>query len=115
MAKREEEAHAQRMLATLDNKPRAVIDSRNMVGVEGVAQTEAVGECARAGVDRTEAAGVVEKESPAKQVQQTDEAVHGREPPNLAAREGETKRTSARSALGCSGYHLHRGASLHGT
>ena len=52
VAEREEEADAERPLALLEQLPRRVVDRGDVVGVEGVAQAEGVGELpspARAG------------------------------------------------------------------
>ena len=46
VAEREEEAHADRLLALLQQLARGVVDGRDVVGVEGVAQPEGVGEAA---------------------------------------------------------------------
>ncbi len=44
MAEREEEADADRPLALLHQLARHVVDRRDMVGIDGVAQTERIGQ-----------------------------------------------------------------------
>ena len=90
VAEREEEADAERPLALLQQEADGVVDRRDVVGVERVAQPEHVGDEAEAD-ERRMGARVVEVQAPARDVQGRDEAVEAGEPPPLARREREAR------------------------
>src|SRR5262249_28422208 len=85
VAEREEEADAQRALAVLEELAGRVVDRCDVVGVEGVAQTERVGERAQPG-ERGVVPRVVEEQPPADQVQEEDGAPEAGEAERLSAR-----------------------------
>ena len=73
MSEREEEADTERTLAALEECARRVVDCRDVIGVERVAEAERVREHAEPG-ERGVARRVVREEAPAEHVQQGDRA-----------------------------------------
>ena len=78
MTQRKEEADAQGPLALLQHEPHRVVDRRDVIGIESVAQPEHVGHETEADQRRI-VRGMVDIESPAEYVQQGDDAVEPRQ------------------------------------
>ena len=98
VAEREEEADAHRPLAVLQQLPRRVVDRRDVVGVEGVAEAEGVGERPEAR-ERRVAAREVEEEAPAEQVEEHDAAGEAAEPRPFGARQRHPAPAPPRSSV----------------
>ena len=94
MTQRKEEADAERPLALLQHESHRVVDRRDVIGIERVAQPEHVGDETEPD-QRRMARGIVEIESPAQHVQQGDDAVQPGQPPPLGG--GERRRAAARA------------------
>ena len=77
MRKREEKADTERALSFLEQLARRVVDRRDVIGVEGVTQTEGVGERSEPGEGRL-AARVPREQAPAEQVQERNGPGEGR-------------------------------------
>src|SRR5664279_3205255 len=92
MAQRKEEPDPERFLAFLQHVANGVVDRGNVVRIERMAKSEHVRDEAEAD-QRGMAAGVVEVEPPAKQMQKGDEPVQTGEPSPLAC--GERKARAA--------------------
>ena len=73
VTEREEEADPHRSLAVLQQLPRRVVDRRDVIGVERVAETEGVGERTEPGECRI-AASEVEEQPPTEHMQEDDSA-----------------------------------------
>ena len=86
MTQREEEPDPERPLPLREELARAVVDRREVVGVERMAQAERVGEGAEPGNHRM-GARVVEDEPPAGEMEEHDGAAEPSEPPPLFSRE----------------------------
>ena len=91
MTEREEEAHRHRAAPVLQQLARRVVDSREVVGVERVAQPERVGQPAQRQEGRM-AEAVGEKQTPAGQVQQAHAAGQPGQPAPLSPVEGPGQR-----------------------
>src|SRR5207248_62237 len=85
VAEGEEEAGAERAFPVLQQLPRGVVDRRDVIGVEGVSQTERVSERGEARQRRV-ARQVVEEEAEPEHVQEHDSGREAAEPPPLGAR-----------------------------
>ena len=86
VSEREEEADAEGALAVLEELPGGVVDRRDVVGVEGVAQPERVREHAEPG-QRGVAARVPEEQAPAEDMEQQHTASEAGEAQPFGARQ----------------------------
>src|SRR5438067_13060955 len=84
MAERKEEADADRPLAILEQLAGGVVDSRYVVGIEGVPQTEAVGQTTESNEGGV-LAGRRQEQPPAGEVDEDDGGVEQGEADALAA------------------------------
>ena len=95
MTEREKEADAERAAAFLQHESHRIVDRRDVVGVEGVAQSEHVGDEAKAD-QRGVRCRVVQVQAEARDVQEGDEAEETRQPDPLARGEGHARRIAGR-------------------
>src|SRR5581483_11260946 len=96
MAEGEEEADAHRLAPLLKQLPSRVVDRRDVVGVEGVAQPEAIGQEPQAKQSRV-AWRLQEQKAPANEVEQGDNAEKAPEAEPLATVEVLRNRAKNRS------------------
>src|ERR1700704_2853222 len=90
MAQREEEAHADRLLALLEQLPGGVVDGRDVIGVEGMPKAEGVGQAAQGEEGRVTCA-VGQQGSPADEMNEGARPVEAAEPDPLSGIEGSTQ------------------------
>ena len=100
----EKEPDSERPLALLEEESRGVVDRRDVVGIEGVAEAEAVRERARSRVHAAEVVRVVEEESPAQDVEERDGAEEASQPERLPLGEAPMARPGALHHPCC---HIH--------
>ena len=82
---REEEPHGDRPLSVLHELPCGVVDRRDVVGVDGVPETEGVGEEGRRQEDRVGRRGG-QDERPGAEVEEDEEPVDREDPVAQGAR-----------------------------